>query len=257
MTTSLCERAKKLGFHGLVDHWEEYGNADWLPRFLEIEEEQRSRRSLERRIRLARLGRFKALTDFDWSFPTSIDREQVEELFELSFLKDAANVIFVGPNGVGKTTLAKNLAYKALLVGHTVLSVTSSEMLNDLAFQDTTTALHRRLKRYTAPSLLLIDEVGYLSYDSRHGDLLFEVISRRHGQKPILLTTNKPFAEWNETFPNSSCVTALIDRLVHRAEILKIDGDSYRAKEAKERAAEKAKQRARKRRAKAKKKGKQ
>ena len=117
-------------------------------------------------------------------------------------------------------------------------------MLNDLAAQDSSTALARRLRRYTTLTVLLVDEVGYLSYDSRAADLLFEVVSRRHEQRSIILTTNKPFAEWNEVFPNSSSVTALVDRLLHRAEIVKIEGDSYRAKEAKERAAHKARQRA-------------
>ena len=116
-------------------------------------------------------------------------------------------------------------------------------MLNDLAAQDSSTALARRLRRYTTLTVLLVDEVGYLSYDSRAADLLFEVVSRRHEQRSIILTTNKPFAEWNEVFPNSSSVTALVDRLLHRAEIVKIEGDSYRAKEAKERAARKARQR--------------
>jgi len=124
------------------------------------------------------------------------------------------------------------------------MCTTASAMLNDLAAQDTSTALARRLRRYANPAVLLVDEVGYLSYDSRAADLLFAVVSRRHEQRPIILTTNKPFAEWNEVFPNSSSVTALVDRLLHRAEIVKIEGQSYRAKEAKERAAEKARKRA-------------
>ena len=133
------------------------------------------------------------------------------------------------------------------MAGHTVLRVTASEMLTDLAVQETSSALNRRLRRYTSPSLLLVDEVGYLSYDSRAGDLFFEVISRRHQQSSIVLTTNRPFAEWNQVFPHSSCVTALVDRLVHRAEILVIEGDSYRAKEAKERTERKASERTRRR----------
>ena len=165
----------------------------------------------------------------------------------LGFLGEAANVVLIGPNGVGKTTIAKNIGYTALLAGHTVLSVTASEMLNDLASHDTSSALQRRLRCYVAPALLLVDEVGYLSYDSRHGDLFFEIVSRRHEKKSIVLTTNRPFAEWNEVFPNSSCVTALVDRLVHRAEIIKIEGGSYRAKEAKERADKNAKRRANRR----------
>jgi len=111
-------------------------------------------------------------------------------------------------------------------------------MLHDLAAQDNSTQLSRRLRRYTTPSVVCIDEVGYLAYDTRYADLLFEVITRRYQlRRPLVLTTNKTFTEWNQVFPNATCVVALIDRLVHRSEILSIDGDSYRLKEAKERAA--------------------
>jgi DNA replication protein DnaC len=244
----LLSRAKKLGLYGLAAAWDDVGETEWITSVIEIEEQERGRRSLERRIRRSKIGRFKPIADFDWSWPTRIDRELIEDVLELGFLAETANVVVVGPNGVGKTTIAANIGHAALLAGHTVLRVTASEMLNDLALQDTSTALERRLRRYTTPSVLLIDEVGYLSYDNQHGDLLFEIISRRHEQKSVVLTTNRPFAEWNETFPNSSSVTALIDRLVHKAEIIQIEGESYRAKEAKERAEEKARQRKSKRR---------
>ena len=243
----LLERAKKLGLHGLCAHWEEADGKTWVDALLDWEEKERARRSLERRIRRSKLGRFTLISQFDWAWPRKIERELVEELLGLGFLGEAANVVLIGPNGVGKTTIAKNIGYTALLAGHTVLSVTASEMLNDLASQDTSSALQRRLRCYVAPALLLVDEVGYLSYGSRHGDLFFEIVSRRHEKKSIVLTTNRPFAEWNEVFPNSSCVTALVDRLVHRAEIIKIEGGSYRAKEAKERADKNAKRRANRR----------
>lgn len=239
----LRERARKLGLYGIVNCWDEVGECEWIAQLLQIEEAERSRRSLERRIRNAKLGRFKPICDFDWSWPTKIDREVVEEVLGLGFLDEAANVILAGPNGVGKTTIAANIAHQALLKGHTVRRATASEMLNDLAAQDSSSALQRRLRRYVTPTLLVVDEVGYLSYDGHHADLLFEVISRRHEHKPIVLTTNRPFAEWDEVFPNASCVTALVDRLVHKAEIIAIEGESYRAKEARERAERKAKER--------------
>jgi DNA replication protein DnaC len=137
--------------------------------------------------------------------------------------------------------IAKNLLHQAVLRGHTARFTAASDMLHDLAAQDSSTQLSRRLRRYTTPTLLCCDEVGYLAYDTRYADLLFEVITRRYQlRRPTVLTTNKAFSEWNQVFPNATCVVALIDRLVHRSEILAIDGESYRLKEAKERAAKRA-----------------
>jgi len=240
----LIDRARRLGLYGLLARWQELGDQPWVVTLIDCEEAERSRRSLERRIHTSKVGRFRPLADFDWSWPDKIDRPLIEELMQLGFVEEATNVILAGPNGVGKSTIAQNIAHQALLRGHTVLCASASAMLNDLDAQETSTALARRLRRYVNPTVLLVDEVGYLSYDSRAADLLFEVVSRRHEQRPIILTTNKPFSEWNEVFPNSSSVTALVDRLLHHAEIVKIEGESYRAKEAKERAAEKARQRA-------------
>jgi DNA replication protein DnaC/transposase len=247
------EQARQLGLWGLLAHWDEYGGEPWVERLLEYEEEERQRRSLERRIHNAKLGRFKPLADFEWGWPKSIDRDLIDDVLRLDFLDEAANVVVIGPNGVGKSTIAQNIGYQALLAGYSVRRVTASEMLNDLAAQDSSAALARRLRRYCNPSLLIVDEIGYLAFDSRYGDLLFEVVSRRHETKSIVLTTNKPFSEWNDVFPNASCVTALVDRLVHKAEIVKIDGASYRAKEARERTAKRTSARKAKRRRSAKK----
>jgi DNA replication protein DnaC len=163
----------------------------------------------------------------------------------LEFLNDATNVVLLGPNGVGKTTLAKNLAHQALLHGHSVCFTSAGNLLGELAALDSDSLLRQRLRRYAAPHLLVIDEVGYLSYSNRHADLLFELVSRRYEQKSTLITTNRPFAEWGEVFPNAACVVSLIDRLVHHAEIIAIEGDSYRLKEAKERSEKRAAQRRR------------
>jgi DNA replication protein DnaC len=239
----LRRRVHRLGLQGLLADWDQVAAEPWLPALLEREERERARRSLERRLRHAKLGRFKPLADFDWSWPKKIDRAQIEELFTLRFLEDASNVVLVGPNGVGKTMIAQNLAHEAVLHGHTVRFLTAAELLGDLAAQETASALQRRLRRHLRPQLLFVDELGYLSYDHRHADLLFEIVSRRYTHKSIVISTNKAFSEWNEVFPHASCVVTLIDRLVHHAEIVVIDADSYRLKEAQEREAQRAAQR--------------
>ena len=241
------ERLRRLGLYGLLAQGGEILSEPWMPRLIEIEEAERQRRSLERRLQGARIGAFKPMADFDWQWPKKPDRELIDELFTFGFVEEAANVVLLGPNGVGKTMIAKNLAYQALLRGFTVRFTTASDMLHDLAAQHSDTSLTRRLRRYCQPALLVIDEVGYLSYDTRYADLLFEVTTRRYQQRSIVLTTNKPFGEWNQVFPNAACVVTLVDRLVHRAEILSIAGSSYRLKEAEERAAQKANSRASKR----------
>lgn len=239
----LNRRAKKLRLYGLLSAWGRLCTKPWVPELLELEEQERARRSREYRIKNAKIGAFKPVVDFDWKHPKKIDRRLVEDLFELDFITEPANVVFVGPNGVGKSMLAQNLAYEAIIRGHAVRFTSASDMLNDLSGLDGS-ALRLRLKRYVNPKLLVIDELGYLSYDNRHADLLYQVISRRYeSQAAIVLTTNKPFAEWNSVFDSAACLVTLIDRLCHRCEIVSIEGDSYRVKEAKQRAASKRAQR--------------
>lgn len=241
---SLMERAKALKLYGLLAHCDEVLDADWIEPLIRWEEEERARRGLQRRLSNARLGRFKPLADFDWHWPKQCDRFGIEELMRLTFLAEPANAVLIGPNGVGKSTIARNIAHQAVLAGHSVLFTNAAAMLNELAAQDGDNALRRRLALYARPKLLVIDEIGYLSYSNRHADLLFEIVSRRYEEKSTLITTNKPFAEWNQVFPNASCVVSLVDRLVHHAEIIAIEGESYRLKEAKERAEQRRKQRA-------------
>ncbi|WP_175964484.1 IS21-like element helper ATPase IstB [Burkholderia pyrrocinia] len=242
-TEVLRLRAKALRLNGLVEHWGEIDGAAWLAPLLQWEEDERAHRSLQRRVRAAKLGKFKSIADFDWTWPARIDRAAVEDLMSLTFLADATNVVFIGPNGVGKSTLAQNVAHHALIQGHTVLFKSASEMLGELAALDSDSALRRRLRHYATPDILVIDEVGYLSYSNRHADLLFELISRRYEACSTIVTTNKPFKEWSDVFPNAACVVSLVDRLVHRAEVISIEGESYRLKEARERNEARARQR--------------
>jgi len=237
------ERARRLGLWGLLANWDELSKQPWVREYLGVEEDERSRRSLERRIRGARLGAFKAMVDFDWDWPPSIDRDHLGDLLELGFLDETANVVLFGPSGIGKTMIAQNLGYQALQRGHTALMTKASVMLADLAAQDSAAALARRLRRYCRPRLLVVDEIGYFPHTGRAADLFFEVISQRYGQRSTVMTSNKVFSEWPEVFGGAGCVSAIVDRVAHKAELVKIVGESYRQKEAMERAERKAKER--------------
>ncbi len=189
----LKQQAMTLKLHGLLAHWHEVEAAHypWLASFLSWEQAERKQRSLERRLNNAKLGRFKPLNEFDWQWPDKIDPQAIQALMQLDFLATASNIILLGSNGVGKSTIAQNLGYQAVMQGHTVLFTTAANMLNDLAAQDGDNALRRRIKYYARPVFLIIDEVGYLSYSNRHADLLFEIINQRYEQRSTLVTTNR------------------------------------------------------------------
>lgn len=239
----LMDKAKELGLYGMLANWDKYGRESWLPDLLLEEESERGRRSIDRRIKEAKLGQYKPMSEFDWSWPTKIDRELIEELFSLQFVKDKSNVVLVSANGLGKSMISQNLAYEVVMAGHDARFVKASDMLDELSVADGAYTRRRCLRKYTQVDLLCIDEVGYLSYDNRYADLLYEVVTARYQNRSTIVTTNRQFQEWNSIFPNAACVVTLVDRLVHKAEIVYIEGDSYRKKEALERAAEKEKNR--------------
>jgi DNA replication protein DnaC len=203
-----------------------------LEHMARAELQDRAKRSVERRLSRAHLGRFKPMSDFDWNWPKRIERDALERVLSLDFLERAENVIIGASQGLGKTMIAKNLAHNAVLAGHGALFVTASDLLLDLSKQEGGRALERRLQLYTQFHLLVIDEVGYLSYDNRAADLIFQVVSRRYERRSLVVTTNLAFSDWHTVFPNVACATALIDRLTHHSEILSIEGQSYRKREA-------------------------
>jgi len=205
-----------------------WSTTQFLEHLVESEQQERTRRSLERRLARSRLGRFTPMSEFDWAWPKRIDRGAVEAALRLEFLEDARNILLVAPQGLGKTMIAQNIAHAAVLAGTHVLFTTAAQLLLDLGGQESARGLARRLNHYATRGLLVIDEVGYLSYDARAADLLFQVVSRRYERRSLALTTNLPFSEWPTIFPNAASATALIDRLVHHAEIISIEGDSYR-----------------------------
>ena len=230
--SNLRERAAALHFNGLVAHWSEVAEAEWVAQVVEWEEAERAKRSMARRLSTATIGRFKLIADFDWQWPKEIDRTAVEALLALDFMEDASNVVLMGPNGVGKSMIAQNIAYQALMRGHTVRFTSAGNLLGELTAIDSASRLQAKLRRYANYDLLCIDEVGYLSYSNRHADLLFELTNRRYEKKSTVLTSNRAFREWGEVFPNAACVVSMVDRLIHRAEIVPIKGESYRVREA-------------------------
>jgi DNA replication protein DnaC len=243
MVAELKERARNLGLWSIVSNWSEYAESKWLEKFLDEEEKERAKRSLERRIKEAQIGQFKPMSEFDWSWPEEIDRAQVEDLFSLEFLNEKANVVLVATNGLGKTMISENLAYQALIRGCNSRIVKASTMLGNLLQCSTATSRKRMLQKICRTELLVIDEVGYMSYDARYADLLYEVVSERYRKHSTIVTTNKAFTLWGEIFPDAACVVTLVDRLVHHAEIVVIKGKSWRCHEAEERAKSKAKAR--------------
>ena len=194
------QRLREVGLYGLAAQDHDVLSQPWIERVIDIEDRERKRRSLVRRLANARIGPFKPIADFHWDWPKRVDRLLIEELFSLDFVQDATNVVLVGPNGIGKTMLVKNLLHHAVLNGFTARFTMASDMLHELAAQDSDASLARRLRRFTGPQLLAIDEVGYLNYDNRYADLLFEVVTRRYLNVPVLITTNKPFSEWADVF---------------------------------------------------------
>lgn len=237
MTTNLADKLAQIGLRHTAATLDDlvatatkrrFGPAELLEHIADAEADDRARRGLERRLARSKIGRFNPMAAFDWNWPQRIDRDAVEAALRLDGIEEARNLVLVAPQGLGKTMIAQNIAYQAVLAGYSVLFVTAAQMLLDLGAQESSRSLDRRLRHYASVGLLVCDEVGYLSYDNRNADLLFQVVSRRYERKSLVLTTNLPFSDWPTIFPNAACTTALIDRLVHHADILAIEGDSYR-----------------------------
>jgi DNA replication protein DnaC len=193
-----------------------------------LERRAREATNLARRTRAAALGKFKPIDRFDWNHPRKINRPLFEQIFALDFIKRGDNVLFRGPAGVGKTMLAQNLGLAALLAGYTVRFSTLATTLADLLRQESIPAFERRLKRYLQPHLLILDELGYLPCDSRAADILYNIISRRHAQRSVIISTNLAFKQWGTVFPGAACVGALIDRFAQHCHRIDIDADSWR-----------------------------
>jgi len=207
-------------------------HVDYLARLVEGEAHLRRDRATQSRIRLARFPVIKTLEQFRWDWPTRINRLQVQNHFHLEFIKAKANLVLLGGVGLGKTHLATALGYTACLQGYSVLFASAIDVINTLAAAKNMGRLKVELKKYTKPALLILDELGYLPIDKTGADLLFQVISLRYEQGAIVITSNRAFKEWPKIFNNDSTLTAaILDRLLHHAETVIIEGKSFRMKD--------------------------
>jgi DNA replication protein DnaC len=229
----------KLSF--VAEHLEDFAklateqhtdHVTFLARLIEGEAQRRQDRSIERRIRLARFPVRKTLEQFQWNWPKKINRAQIQNLFRLRFLDDHANVVFIGGVGLGKSHLASALGLAACQQGVSVLFASTVDVINTLASAQATGRLKLELRKYLRPRVLILDEIGYLPIDKTGADLLFQIISQRYERGSIILTTNRVYKKWAEIFNNDSTLTsAVLDRLLHHAETVTIEGQSYRMKD--------------------------
>ena len=195
----------------------------YLRTLIEGEVQLRLDNKVARRIGAARFPVIKSMESFDWSWPKKINQAQVQELLQLRFLEEKANVILLGGVGLGKSHLATAIGYAACLQGHSVI--------NTLATAHATHQLKRALRKYLSPTVLIMDELGYLPIDKAGADLLFQVISERYEKGSIILTTNQPYKKWPRIFNNDATLTsAVLDRLLHHAHTVTVQGRSYRMK---------------------------
>lgn len=207
-------------------------HVQYLETLIEGEARLREDRRTQRRVMLARFPVLKTLDQFNWSWPKKINRLQVQNLFRLKFIEDKANVIFLGGVGLGKSHLATALGYAACLQGYSVRFTTAIDAINTLSAAHGSGRLKSEIKKYLKPRVLILDELGYLPIDKNGADLLFQVISGRYERGSLIITSNRAFKKWPEIFNNDSTLTsALLDRLLHHAETLVIEGTSYRMKD--------------------------
>jgi len=237
----LAAQLTSLKLHYVHEHYEslakeaaaeQWAYGEFLARLIEGEVHRREDLSIHRRVQLARFPVQKTLDQFDWNWPKKINRPQIQNLFRLRFIDEKANVIFLSNVGLGKTHLSLALGHAACLRGYSVLFTTAVEIINTLAAAQAHGGLKREMKKYLRPRLLLIDELGYLPIDKQGADLLFQIISQRYECGAMIITSNRVYKRWPELFNNDTTLTsALLDRLLHHAETVLIDGKSYRMKD--------------------------
>ena len=236
---SIIEKCKILKLKAVADHLEQAivlaEQRNWTPlqtidHLFDLELELRKKNKIERCFKQSRLYEKTTIDQFDFTFHGSRknQKSKIINLMDLGFINHRKDIILIGNPGVGKSFLAKCMAYAATQAGLKVLFTTAMDMINHLIAADADHSLLKKLHYYQSQELLVIDEIGYLSLDTQGSNLFFQVISARHEKKSTIITTNRPFAQWGEIFDNTTVATAIADRLVYNSEILILEGSSYR-----------------------------
>jgi DNA replication protein DnaC len=237
MNDALRSALKQLRLSGLLDSLEvrlqeaaSHGlrHAEFLELLLQDELAVRADRQLQRRLKAAQFRELKTLEDFDWSFNPSIKRKQIYELASGRFIREARDVLFLGPPGVGKSYLCQALGYQALKVGFVVLYRSIFDVVRDFLRDEALGGEDKVLARYLKPDLLIIDDMGMKQLPKRSGEYLFEIIMRRYETRSTVMTSNRPLEDWGKLIGDVPSATAILDRFLHHAEVVQIGGKSYR-----------------------------
>ena len=236
-STRIREAADRLGLTHLPDHVtalvaraeaEQLGYFDFLDLVLGEEVELREQRRFRNALKLSGLPHHKTLAEFDYAFQPDLEPRRIKDLATLEFIGARSNIALLGPPGVGKTHVAIALAVAACQAGHSIYFTSLDDLVRKLKIAEATGRFNKQLNAFLRPSVLVVDEVGYLRLEREEANMFFQLISRRYERGSMIITSNKSFNEWGAVLGDDILATAILDRLLHHCEVLPINGPSYR-----------------------------